>query len=662
MPDHNNNNHMDHRDNGASGDTRSAMTGGRPFGGPGGMRRGPGGRGPGGPGGMHGMGAPVEKAKDFKGTVKKLLVYLGGYKIAVLFVMIFAVCSTVFAIVGPKILGNATTELFNGIMGKIAGTSEGVDFTAIGSILLRLIGLYLISALFQFIQGFIMTGVSNKITYRLRKDIDEKIHNMPFSFYDRVTVGEVLSLITNDVDVINHSFNQSITQIITSVTMLIGILVMMFSISWQMTLIAIMTLPVSLVVVGLIIKKSQKHFVNQQKYLGNVNSIVEENFSCHTIVKAFNGEERSLKQFRKSNNTLYASAWKANFLSGLMMPIMNIIGNIGYVVVCVLGGYLATQGRLTVGNIQAFIQYMRQFTQPILQISQISNVLQQTIAASERVFGFLDEAQEIPEAPNALTICSNGDTPLPTDVAIAGHISFEDVSFGYTADKIVIKKLNSDIKPGQTVAIVGPTGAGKTTIVKLLMRFYDVTSGAIRLDGHDIREFKRDELRSVFGMVLQDTWLYNGTIADNIRYGKLDATDNEVREAAKVAQCDHFINTLPDGYHMVLNEEASNVSHGQKQLLTIARAVLADPKILILDEATSSVDTRTEILIQKAMANLMRGRTSFIIAHRLSTIRNADLILVMNHGDIIEQGTHEELLAQRGFYASLYDSQFAEVG
>ncbi|HBE07321.1 MAG TPA: multidrug ABC transporter ATP-binding protein [Firmicutes bacterium] len=626
------------------------------------MRRGPGGRGPGGPGGMHGMGAPVEKAKDFKGTVKKLLVYLGGYKIAVLFVMIFAVCSTVFAIVGPKILGNATTELFNGIMGKIAGTSEGVDFTAIGSILLRLIGLYLISALFQFIQGFIMTGVSNKITYRLRKDIDEKIHKMPFSFYDRVTVGEVLSLITNDVDVINHSFNQSITQIITSVTMLIGILVMMFSISWQMTLIAIMTLPVSLVVVGLIIKKSQKHFVNQQKYLGNVNSIVEENFSCHTIVKAFNGEERSLKQFRKSNNTLYASAWKANFLSGLMMPIMNIIGNIGYVVVCVLGGYLATQGRLTVGNIQAFIQYMRQFTQPILQISQISNVLQQTIAASERVFGFLDEAEEIPEAPNALTICSNGDTPLPTDVAIAGQISFEDVSFGYTADKIVIKKLNSDIKPGQTVAIVGPTGAGKTTIVKLLMRFYDVTSGAIRLDGHDIREFKRDELRSVFGMVLQDTWLYNGTIADNIRYGKLDATDNEVREAAKVAQCDHFINTLPDGYHMVLNEEASNVSHGQKQLLTIARAVLADPKILILDEATSSVDTRTEILIQKAMANLMRGRTSFIIAHRLSTIRNADLILVMNHGDIIEQGTHEELLAQRGFYASLYDSQFAEVG
>ncbi|HAH95365.1 MAG TPA: multidrug ABC transporter ATP-binding protein [Firmicutes bacterium] len=626
------------------------------------MRRGPGGRGPGGPGGMHGMGAPVEKAKDFKGTVKKLLVYLGGYKIAVLFVMIFAVCSTVFAIVGPKILGNATTELFNGIMGKIAGTSEGVDFTAIGSILLRLIGLYLISALFQFIQGFIMTGVSNKITYRLRKDIDEKIHKMPFSFYDRVTVGEVLSLITNDVDVINHSFNQSITQIITSVTMLIGILVMMFSISWQMTLIAIMTLPVSLVVVGLIIKKSQKHFVNQQKYLGNVNSIVEENFSCHTIVKAFNGEERSLKQFRKSNNTLYASAWKANFLSGLMMPIMNIIGNIGYVVVCVLGGYLATQGRLTVGNIQAFIQYMRQFTQPILQISQISNVLQQTIAASERVFGFLDEAEEIPEAPNALTICSNGDTPLPTDVAIAGQISFEDVSFGYTADKIVIKKLNSDIKPGQTVAIVGPTGAGKTTIVKLLMRFYDVTSGAIRLDGHDIREFKRDELRSVFGMVLQDTWLYNGTIADNIRYGKLDATDNEVREAAKVAQCDHFINTLPDGYHMVLNEEASNVSHGQKQLLTIARAVLADPKILILDEATSSVDTRTEILIQKAVANLMRGRTSFIIAHRLSTIRNADLILVMNHGDIIEQGTHEELLAQRGFYASLYDSQFAEVG
>jgi len=668
MPNYNNNkhDHMGRKSNGTSDDTRSAMTGGgRPSGSPGGMRgAGPGGRGPGGrgPGGMHGMGAPVEKAKDFKGTVKKLLVYLGGYKIAILFVMIFAVCSTVFAIVGPKILGNATTELFNGIMGKIAGTSDGVDFAAIGSILLWLIGLYLISALFQFIQGFIMTGVSNKITYRLRKDIDEKIHKMPFSFYDKVTVGEVLSLITNDVDVINHSFNQSITQIITSVTMLIGILVMMLSISWQMTLIAIMTLPVSLVVVGLIIKKSQKHFVNQQKYLGNVNSIVEENYSCHTIVKAFNGEERSLGQFRESNNTLYTSAWKANFLSGLMMPIMNIIGNIGYVVVCVLGGYLATQGRLTVGNIQAFIQYMRQFTQPILQISQISNVLQQTIAASERVFGFLEEAEEISEAPDALTICRNGDTPLPTDVAIAGHISFEDVSFGYTDDKIVIKKLNGDIKPGQKVAIVGPTGAGKTTIVKLLMRFYDVTSGTIRLDGHDIRDFKRDELRSVFGMVLQDTWLYNGTIADNIRYGKLDAIDDEVRAAAKVAQCDHFINTLPDGYHMVLNEEASNVSHGQKQLLTIARAVLADPKILILDEATSSVDTRTEILIQKAMTNLMRGRTSFIIAHRLSTIRNADLILVMNHGDIVEQGTHEELLAQRGFYANLYQSQFAEVG
>lgn len=619
-------------------------------------------RGPGRPGGMPGMGAPVEKAKDFKGTVKKLLVYLGGYKIAILFVMVFAVCSTVFAIVGPKILGNATTELFNGIMGKIAGTSDGVDFAAIGSILLWLVGLYLVSALFQFIQGYIMTGVSNKITYRLRKDIDEKIHRLPFSYYDRVTVGEVLSLITNDVDVINHSFNQSITQIITSVTMLVGTLVMMLSISWQMTLIALLTLPVSLLVIGFIIGKSQKHFINQQNYLGNVNGIVEENYSCHTIVKAFNGEERALRQFRESNNTLYSSAWKANFLSGLMMPIMSIIGNIGYVVVCVVGGYLAAQGRMTVGNIQAFIQYMRQFTQPILQISQISNVLQQTVAASERVFAFLEEAEEIPEAPDALTISRNGDAPLPTDVVIDGHIIFENVSFGYTNDKTVIKKLNAEIKPGQKVAIVGPTGAGKTTIVKLLMRFYDVGSGKILLDGHDIREFKRDELRRVFGMVLQDTWLYNGTIADNIRYGKLNATDDEVRKAAKVAQCDHFINTLPDGYNMVLNEEASNVSHGQKQLLTIARAVLADPKILILDEATSSVDTRTEILIQKAMANLMRGRTSFIIAHRLSTIRNADLILVMNNGDIVEQGTHEELLAQKGFYANLYQSQFAEVG
>jgi ATP-binding cassette subfamily B multidrug efflux pump len=612
--------------------------------------------------GMHGMHSPAERPKDFRGTVKKLFNYLGNYKIAMAFVIAFALGSTIFSIIGPKMLGNATTELFNGIMGKITGTvAEGVNFEAIAVILLWLVGLYLLSALLQFMQGFIMTGISNKITYRLRRDIDEKIHKLPFSYYDKVTNGEVLSRITNDVDVINHSLNQSITQIITSAATLIGILVMMFSISWQMTLIAIATLPVSFIVVGMIIKKSQKYFVNQQKYLGEVNGLVEENYSCHNIVKAFNGEEKSLKQFKDSNNALYNSVWKANFLSSLMMPIMSIIGNIGYVVVCVIGGYFAVQGKVTVGNIQAFIQYMRQFTQPILQLSQISNVLQQMVAAAERIFGFLDETEEIPEVENALSVCQNGEKASKTNVLITGNVSFEDVSFGYVTEKTVINNFHANVKPGQKIAIVGPTGAGKTTIVKLLMRFYDVNSGKISLDGYDIRHFKRDELRSVFGMVLQDTWLYNGTIADNIRYGKLSATDEEVKAAAKVAQADHFITTLPDGYNMVLNEEASNVSQGQKQLLTIARAVLANPKILILDEATSSVDTRTEILIQKAMDNLMKGRTSFIIAHRLSTIRNADLILVMDNGDIIEQGKHEELLAQNGFYANLYNSQFAEA-
>ncbi len=623
-------------------------------------RRGPMGGPMGGPPGGP-PGAPVEKAKDFKGTVKKLLRYLGSYKIAIVFVILFAVCSTVFAIIGPKILGGATTKLFEGVMGTIAGTSSGVDFAGIAGILLTLVGLYLISALFQFIQGFIMTGISNKITYRLRCDINDKIHSLPFSFYDRVTNGEVLSRITNDVDVINQSLNQSITQIITSITMLIGILVMMLSISWQMTIIAIVTLPVSLAVIGFIVKNSQKHFINQQKYLGQVNGLVEENFSCHNIVKAFNGEEKSLNEFKKSNDSLYESAWKANFLSGLMMPIMGIIGNLGYVVVCIIGGYLAVSGRITIGNIQAFIQYMRQFSQPISQLSQISNVLQQTIAAAERVFGFIDEKEEIADAKNALEVCRQGEKPTANKVAVTGSVSFKNVSFGYLPDKTIINNFNAEVKPGQKIAIVGPTGAGKTTIVKLLMRFYDINNGSISLDGHDIREFKRDELRSVFGMVLQDTWLYNGSIADNIRYGKLDATNDEVKKAAKVAQAHHFISTLPDGYNMELNEEASNVSQGQKQLLTIARAVLADPKVLILDEATSSVDTRTEILIQKAMDNLMAGRTSFIIAHRLSTIRNADLILVMNNGDIIEQGNHEELLAKGGFYANLYNSQFAKV-
>ncbi len=613
----------------------------------------------GGPMGGH-MGMPGEKAKDFKGTIKKLLNYLGKYKIALAVVILFAIVSTIFAIVGPKILGTATTELFSGIMGKLAGTSEGVDFSVIANILLWLIGLYIISATFQLVQGFIMTGISNKLTYRLRRDLDEKIHKLPFSFYDKTTNGEVLSRITNDVDVINQSFNQSITQIISSITMIIGILYMMFTISWQMTLIALATLPISAVVVALIVKKSQKHFMNQQKYLGEVNAIVEETYGCHQIVKAFNGEEKTLGRFKESNDVLYTSAWKANFLSGLMMPIMGFIGNLGYVVVCVVGGYFAVQGNIKVGDIQAFIQYMRQFTQPIAQLSQISNVIQQTVAAAERVFGFLDETEEIPESENALKVRREGEKN-PNAVAVTGSVTFDNVRFGYLEDKIIIKKFNADIKPGSKIAIVGPTGAGKTTIVKLLMRFYDVNSGAIRLDGHDIRDFERSELRSAFGMVLQDTWLYNGSIADNIRYGKLDATDEQVHEAAKAAQADHFISTLPDGYGMVLSEEADNVSQGQKQLLTIARAILADPKILILDEATSSVDTRTEILIQRAMDNLMKGRTSFIIAHRLSTIKGADLILVMNDGDIIEQGTHESLLSQNGFYANLYNSQFTRV-
>ncbi|MGI6616440.1 MAG: ABC transporter ATP-binding protein [Dethiobacteria bacterium] len=610
--------------------------------------------------GMHGAGA-VEKPQDFKGTFKRLLDYLGGYKFAIALVIFFALCSTVFAIVGPKILGMATTKLFEGIMSKIAGTSAGVDFGAIARILLWLAGLYLLSTLFQLTQGLIMTGVSNRISYRLRRDIDAKIHRLPFSYYDSVTVGDLLSRITNDVDAINQSLNQSITQIITAAATLVGILVMMLSISWQMTLIALATLPLSLVVVAFIVRRSQKHFVNQQEYLGAVNGLAEENYSCHNIVKAFSAEERSLRQFEGSNDRLYRSAWRANFFSGLMMPIMGMIGNLGYVVVCIIGGSMAVRGAMTVGNIQAFIQYMRQFTQPILQLSQISNVLQQTMAAAERVFNFLEESEEVPEVQDALQVCKNGEEESEGRVAITGRISFNNVSFGYAPDKIVIRDFNAAVKPGQKIAIVGPTGAGKTTIVKLLMRFYDLNSGAITLDGHDIRSFDRHELRSAFGMVLQDTWLYHGTIADNIRYGRLDATDAEVIEAAKTAQAHRFITTLPGGYDMVLNEEASNVSQGQKQLLTIARAILADPKILILDEATSSVDTRTELLIQRAMDNLMKGKTSFIIAHRLSTIRNADLILVMSGGEIIEQGSHESLLARKGFYADLYHSQFARA-
>ncbi|MCL2882992.1 MAG: ABC transporter ATP-binding protein/permease [Coriobacteriia bacterium] len=598
------------------------------------------------------MGAPVEKPKDFKGTLKKLLHYLGNYKIAIVIVMIFAVLSTVFSIVGPKILGTATTTLFTGIVAQISGTGSGPDFNSIANTLLFLLGLYAISAVFQFVQGFIMASVANNISFSLRKNIDEKISRLPLAYYDKVATGDVMSHITNDVDAIQQNLSQSVTQVITSAATLIGILVMMLTISWVMTLIAIVTLPISIGVVIFIVSHSQKHFINQQKFLGEVNGLVEENYGAHTIVKAFNAEERASEQFNESNSSLYNSAWRANFLSGLMMPIMNIIGNLGYVAVCIVGAYLAINGRITVGDIQAFIQYTRNFQQPIISLSQISNVMQQTLAGAERIFNFLDEEELVPEVSD--------DEAVGLD-EVSGGMCFEHVHFGYDPEKPIIHDFSTCVEPGQKIAIVGKTGAGKTTLVKLMMRFYDVDSGAITVDGHDIRNFKRNDLRSIFGMVLQDTWLFNGTIADNIRYGKLDATDEEVRHAAQVAQADHFIRTLPDSYQMVLDEETSNISQGQKQLLTIARAVLHDPQILILDEATSSIDTRTELLIQKAMDNLMVGRTSFIIAHRLSTIKNADHILVIDEGDIVEQGSHEQLLKQGGYYATLYNSQF-DVG
>jgi ATP-binding cassette subfamily B protein len=623
--------------------------------------RGPAGGGPmgGGPGMM--MGAVGPKAKDFGGSIKKLVGYLGKYKWTIIIVWILAIVSTVFMILGPKILGTATDELFTGIMSKIAGTGN-VDFDKIGGILLWLVGLYLISALFSYLQGYVMSAVSMKVTYRLRFDINEKIHRLPFQYFDKTTHGEVLSRITNDVDTISQTLNQSLTQIITSVTALIGIVIMMFTISWQLTLVSLVTLPLSMVFIMMIIKKSKTHFANQQKFLGNVNGHVEEMFGSYVVVKAFNGQEESEKKFAESNDSLYQSAWKANFLSGLMMPITTFIGNLTYVAICILGGYLATTGKMTVGGIQAFIQYVRSFTQPIAQLANISNVLQQTAAASERVFEFLGEKEEVTEDAGALSVNRGADVPdTDTLVHIDSEVEFDHASFGYAPDKIIIRDFSARVKPGQKIAIVGPTGAGKTTIVKILMRFYDVNSGAITIDGHDIKLFKRNELRSLFGMVLQDTWLFNGTIADNIRYGRLGATDEDVRKAAVAAQVDHFIHTLPDGYNMVLNEEADNISQGQKQLLTIARAILANPEMLILDEATSSVDTRTEVLIQKAMDNLMKGRTSFVIAHRLSTIRNADLILVMNDGDIVEQGSHDELIAKDGFYANLYNSQFEKV-
>ena len=592
--------------------------------------------------------APVEKAKDIKGTTKKLAGLLSKYKIAVIVVIIFAIGSTIFSIVGPKILGNATTEIYTGLMNKINGTG-GIDFGKIGKIILFALGLYGISALFNLIQSYIMAGVAQKITYKIRNDLTHKINKLPMKYFDKRTNGEVLSIITNDVDTLSNGLNHSITQIITSICTIIGIMVMMFSISWEMTLVSLLILPISACILKKVIGKSQKYFVKQQEYLGHVNGQVEEVYGGHNIVKVFGREEEVIKEFEKENEELYKSGWRSQFLSGLMYPLMNFIGNVGYVAVAILGGYFAVKGRITVGNIQSFIQYNKQFTQPIGQVAQISSTIQAMIAAAERIFEFLEENEEVEDVKN----------PVSTE-NLNGNIKFDHVHFGYDPEKTIINDFNCDVKDGQKIAIVGPTGAGKTTMVKLLMRFYDVNSGAILIDGHNIKDFKRGELRKMFGMVLQDTWLYGGTIRDNIKYSNPEATDSEVIEAAKAAHVHHYIKTLSKGYDAVINEESNNISAGQKQLLTIARVILADPKILILDEATSSIDTRTEQQIQAAMDNLMKGRTSFIIAHRLSTIKNADLILVMDHGDIVEQGTHEELLAKDGFYAKLYNSQFED--
>lgn len=603
--------------------------------------RGPMGGGP----GIH----PGEKPKDFKGSIGKLASYVGKFKLAVIVVIIFAATSTVFSVIGPKILGKATTALSEGLMAKIRGTG-GIDFTYIGQILLFVLGLYLLSAIFTFVQGWIMTGVTQKLCYRLRKEISEKINRMPMKYFESRTYGEVLSRITNDVDTLGQGLNQSITTIITSVATMIGVLIMMLSISPLMTLIALIILPISAFLVSFVVKKSQKYFKAQQEYLGHINGQVEEVYGGHLVIKSFNREKDTVEEFDKTNKILYDSAWKSQFLSGMMHPIMMFVGNLGYAAVALSGGLLAIRGVITIGDIQAFIQYVRNFTQPIQQIAQVINQVQSMAAASERVFEFLGEEEEDQIVEH------------PADVAeITGAVSFEHVHFGYNPDQIIINDFSAKVKPGQKIAIVGPTGAGKTTMVKLLMRFYDVNEGAIRLDSHNVKDFNRRELRDAFGMVLQDTWLFKGTIMENIRYGRLDATDEEVIAAAKAAHADHFIKTLPGGYQMELNEDASNVSQGQKQLLTIARAILADNKVLILDEATSSVDTRTEIAIQKAMDNLMKGRTSFVIAHRLSTIRDADLILVMKDGDIVEQGTHDELLAADGFYANLYNSQFEDT-
>ena len=602
----------------------------------------------GGHGPMGGM-APGDKPKDFKGSMKKLINYLGRYWIAIIVVMIFAAISTIFAVAGPKIMGKATTKLAEGLMAKISGTGS-IDFDYIAKILLITLGLYAFSACFSFIQGIIMTGITQKTCYRLRKDISEKINRMPMKYFESRTYGEVLSRITNDVDTLGQSLNQSVTQIITSVATLIGTLIMMLSISPLMTLIALVILPISVFLISLVIKKSQKYFMDQQEYLGHINGQVEEVYGGHLVIKAYNKEKETLDEFKKTNDILYQSAWKSQFLSGLMLPIMNFVGNLGYAGVAISGGILAIKNVITIGDIQAFIQYVKSFTQPIQQIAQVANQLQSMTAASERVFEFLGEDEEDVKVDN----------PVKLD-KIEGAVEFEHVHFGYNENQIIINDFSAKVEPGQQIAIVGPTGAGKTTMVKLLMRFYDVNEGSIKVDGHDVRAFNRQELRDAFGMVLQDTWLFQGTIMENIRYGRLDATDEEVIAAAKAAHAHHFIQTLPGGYNMELNEDASNVSQGQKQLLTIARAILADNRILILDEATSSVDTRTEIRIQKALDNLMRGRTSFVIAHRLSTIKNADLILVMKEGDIIEQGNHDELIRLNGFYAELYNSQFEEA-
>ncbi len=606
------------------------------------------------PGRMHGHGPgghmmPGEKAKDFKGSTGRLLRYMGAYRYGLLAVLLFAVGGTAFQILGPKILSKATTEIFHGLMAKVSGNG-GIAFDKIGRILLILLGVYVFGACLSFIQGWIMTGISQKLCYRFRDEISRKINRMPLKYFESRTIGDVLSRITNDVDTLGQSLNQSVTQLITSAATIIGIFIMMLSISPVMTLIALVILPVSGALIGIVVKFSQKYFVAQQNYLGKVNGQVEEVYSGHNIVKAFNREEQALKEFNETNDALYQSAWKSQFFSGMMQPIMMFVGNLGYVAVAVSGGLLAIKGTIEVGDIQAFIQYVKNFTQPIVQAAQVSNMLQSMAAAAERVFEFLDEEEEDVE----------GIYPV-SPRQIEGAVCFEHVKFGYQPDKIIIHDFSSEIKPGQMVAIVGPTGAGKTTMVKLLMRFYDVNEGSIKVDGYDIRNFNRSELRESFGMVLQDTWLFKGTIMENIRYGRLDATDEEVIAAAKAAHAHRFIQTLPGGYEMELNEDASNVSQGQKQLLTIARAILADNRILILDEATSSVDTRTEARIQKAMNNLMKGRTSFVIAHRLSTIRDADLILVMKDGDIIEQGRHEQLLEKKGFYAELYNSQFEEA-